>query len=40
MRIMSFDEKGRIWVVEMESYMPGTLGTGKDEPTGEINPKR
>ena len=33
---MSFDEKGRIWVVEMEDYMPDTLGTGEDQPTGKI----
>jgi mono/diheme cytochrome c family protein/glucose/arabinose dehydrogenase len=33
---MLFDEKGRIWVVEMENYMPDTLGTGEDLPTGKI----
>ena len=33
---MSFDEQGRIWVVEMESYMPDTSGTGEDNPTGNI----
>jgi len=33
---MSFDNNGRIWVVEMENYMPDTLGTGEDLPTGKI----
>ena len=33
---MNFDNKGRIWVVEMENYMPDTLGTGEDQPTGKI----
>jgi len=33
---MNFDNKGRIWVVEMENYMPDTLGTGEDKPTGKI----
>ncbi|SDM84605.1 Cytochrome C oxidase, cbb3-type, subunit III [Daejeonella rubra] len=33
---LSFDNKGRIWVVEMENYMPDTLGTGEDLPTGKI----
>lgn len=33
---LTFDEKGRIWVVEMESYMPDTLGTGEDQPSGKI----
>lgn len=33
---MSFDERGRMWVVEMEDYMPDTLGTGEDQPTGKI----
>src|SRR5690606_24848208 len=33
---MTFDEKGRIWVVEMDGYMPDTLGTGEDEPVGRI----
>lgn len=31
-----FDKKGRIWVVEMENYMPDTVGTGEDQPTGKI----
>jgi mono/diheme cytochrome c family protein/glucose/arabinose dehydrogenase len=33
---MNFDDKGRIWVVEMENYMPDTLGSGEDLPTGKI----
>ncbi|QEC52078.1 hypothetical protein FRZ59_06870 [Anseongella ginsenosidimutans] len=33
---MTFDEKGRIWVVEMPNYMPDTVGTGEDAPTGTI----
>ena len=33
---MLFDAKGRIWVVEMENYMPDTLGTGEELPTGKI----
>ena len=33
---LNFDEKGRIWVVEMEDYMPDTLGTGEDVPTGKV----
>lgn len=33
---MTFDETGRMWVVEMPSYMPDTVGTGEDTPTGRI----
>jgi len=33
---MSFDDKGRIWVVEMQDYMPDTVGTGEDQPTGKV----
>jgi len=33
---MSFDEKGRIWVVEMQDYMPDTVGTGEDVPGGKV----
>uniref|UniRef100_UPI00404AA02E DUF7133 domain-containing protein n=1 Tax=Daejeonella sp. TaxID=2805397 RepID=UPI00404AA02E len=33
---MSFDHTGRIWIVEMENYMPDTLGKGEDLPTGKI----
>src|SRR5690242_21953984 len=33
---MSFDSRGRIWVVQMNDYMPDTLGTGEEKPTGKI----
>ena len=33
---MDFDEKGRIWVVEMNGYMPNIDGTNEDKPTGRI----
>ena len=33
---MNFDKQGRLWVVEMENYMPDTLGTGENNPTGKI----
>ncbi len=33
---MTFDNRGRMWVVEMASYMPDTLGTGEDVPNGKI----
>jgi mono/diheme cytochrome c family protein len=33
---MTFDQKGRMWVVEMTGYMPDTLGTGEDQPSGKI----
>lgn len=33
---MTFDEKGRMWVVEMTGYMPDTVGTGEDVPNGKI----
>src|SRR5690606_25298555 len=33
---MTFDEKGRMWVVEMPSFMLDTSGTGEEEPTGKI----
>lgn len=33
---MSFDAKGRMWVVEMNGYMPDTVGKGEDEPSGKI----
>lgn len=33
---MSFDDSGRIWVVEMQGYMPDTLGNGEDQPSGKI----
>lgn len=31
-----FDDKERIWVVEMVGYMPDTLGTGEEVPNGKI----
>jgi mono/diheme cytochrome c family protein/glucose/arabinose dehydrogenase len=33
---MTFDEKGRMWVVEMTGYMPDTAGTGEDTPNGKV----
>ena len=33
---LSFDAKGRMWVVEMQDYMPDTVGTGEDKPTGKV----
>lgn len=33
---MSFDSKGRIWLVEMTGYMPDTLGTGEEVPNGKV----
>lgn len=33
---MTFDEKGRMWVVEMMGYMPDTSGTGEDIRNGKI----
>jgi mono/diheme cytochrome c family protein/glucose/arabinose dehydrogenase len=33
---MSFDKDGRIWVVQMNDYMPDTLGTGEEKPTGKV----
>ncbi len=33
---MSFDKKGRLWVVDMMDYMPDTSGTGEDAPTGKV----
>ena len=33
---MDFDDKGRMWVVEMIGYMPNLEGTGEDEPNGRI----
>ncbi|UYQ94688.1 c-type cytochrome [Chitinophaga horti] len=33
---MSFDERGRMWVVEMMGYMPDTVGTGEDMRNGSI----
>lgn len=33
---MTFDEKGRMWVVEMTGYMPDTVGTGEEIPNGKV----
>src|SRR6185437_4786976 len=33
---LNFDEQGRIWVLEMQDFMPDTLGTGEDKPGGKI----
>ena len=34
---ISFDEKGRLWVVEMRGFMPDIDGTGEDLPTGRVS---
>ncbi|MEZ0540490.1 DUF7133 domain-containing protein [Fibrella arboris] len=34
---MDFDNKGRMWVVEMIGYMPNLEGIGEEEPTGRIS---
>jgi mono/diheme cytochrome c family protein len=34
---MDFDNKGRMWVVEMIGYMPNIEGVGEDEPNGKIS---
>lgn len=34
---LDFDNKGRIWVVEMIGYMPNLEGIGEEEPTGKIS---
>ena len=33
---MNFDEKGRMWVIEMQGYMPDTVGTGEEKADGKI----
>src|SRR5690606_7489392 len=33
---LQFDERGRMWVVEMRNYMLDTVGTGEDDPAGQI----
>lgn len=33
---MTFDEKGRMWVVEMPSFMLDTIGTDEEQATGKI----
>ena len=34
---MDFDNKGRMWVVEMRGFMPNICGTGEDKPNGRIS---
>jgi len=34
---MDFDNRGRIWVVEMRGFMPNIAGTGEDAPNGRIS---
>ena len=34
---MDFDNKGRMWVVEMIGYMPNLEAIGEDEPNGKIS---
>ncbi|SOE19921.1 Cytochrome C oxidase, cbb3-type, subunit III [Spirosomataceae bacterium TFI 002] len=34
---MDFDNKGRMWVVEMRGYMPNLEGIGEDVPNGRIS---
>ncbi|MEO9021854.1 MAG: hypothetical protein ABI290_06945, partial [Ginsengibacter sp.] len=34
---MDFDNKGRMWVVEMRGYMPDLAGAGEDNPNGRIS---
>lgn len=34
---MAFDPQGRMWVVEMRSYMPDLDGNGEDHPTGRVS---
>ncbi|MDR6781813.1 mono/diheme cytochrome c family protein/glucose/arabinose dehydrogenase [Pedobacter africanus] len=33
---LTFDDRGRIWVVEMMGYMPDVYGKGEDKPNGKI----
>lgn len=33
---MTFDNKGRIWALEMEDYMPDTLGNGEQIPDAKV----
>lgn len=33
---LNFDDKGRIWAVEMQGYMPDTVGSGENIPNGKI----
>lgn len=33
---ITFDNQSRIWALEMNGYMPDTLGTGEDQPSGKV----
>lgn len=33
---LTFDGKGRVWIVEMMGYMPDVYGKGEDKPNGKI----
>ena len=33
---MTFDNRSRIWALEMNGFMPDTLGTGEDKPSGKV----
>src|SRR5688500_13271136 len=35
--VCTFDEDGRLWVVEMRSYMPDMEGEGEREPIGRVS---
>ena len=35
--VITFDEDGRLWVVEMRGFMPTIDGEGEDEPVGRIS---
>ncbi|GAB3801016.1 hypothetical protein GCM10028819_27460 [Spirosoma humi] len=35
--VMSFDEDGRLWVVEMRGFMPNIDGEGENKPVGRIS---
>ncbi len=35
--VASFDEQGRLWVVEMRAYMPNMDGEGERAPTGRVS---
>ena len=34
---ISFDEQGRLWVVEMRGFMPDIDGTGEEDPVGRLS---
>ncbi len=35
--VITFDEDGRLWVVEMRGFMPNVEGTGEDKPVGRVS---